>query len=262
MRGIWDKTLGYFMLLRFTKQKYAKDMLDTGAIKFSTPSEWVECAKTPGGRGDIREGTLTAYPVTQKKPSLKSYKGDGDLCFVRDGSYWLVKNQRHMSLPSICFYTIFDRRENPNSSQESHISGKMFTDFTKDYGLSQREVENLPEDDRPAIVMIEKHIEFFKLLEERLSLLGISSNEILASQVNYYDMKAGCIKGYRPLMELFCKDLSYSYQNETRIVIDTKDPEILERLKEPVLIGNLDGVVKVQKWYFESGIRAIVSPNS
>lgn len=260
MVGIWDKPQGYFILIRFTKQKYARAMLHNGSIRFGTPEEWVNAAKEPGGRGDKREGTLGAYSLFTRRPfSLKPYENDGELIHVKDGNYIYVKNRRHMNLPTICFYSVMDYRNDPNASQELIIDGKMFTDFTKN--SSAQIIEQTSEEEEPAVVIIEDHRLFLELLKKKLLQLGVHEDEIIFSEVKYEDMsKGGQISGYRPLMELFCKDVSYSYQREMRIVINTKSHDVLNMLREPIYLGNLDKVITVHDWYFEKGIKVEINP--
>ena len=59
----WKNPNDLILVLRCTTLEFAKDLVNLGQIKFSTPKSWEQYGKQ--GRGDIYEGTL-AYSSNMK----------------------------------------------------------------------------------------------------------------------------------------------------------------------------------------------------
>lgn len=261
MQGIWNEPVSYFMFLRFTSQKYAQAFLTTGSIKFGTPSSWVDYAKQPGKRGDKKEGTLVSVAENESYNIAelnRLYGGDGAIVQHHEEGRILFKNKRHMGLPGFCFYMLKDKIQNDQMTQD--VSGKMFTDFT--LNQTEEEISKLPKGDRPAVILITQHNSFLDRLEAALMDIGVKKDEIFFDQIKYFDMDRGKVEGYKPLLELYCKDLSYSYQTEGRVIVNTTNLKVLKRLKKPIYLGNLSGIAKVNDWYFPNGMQAVVKADT
>ena len=263
MKGIWDESVKYFEFMRFTSQKYAKAFIENGSIRFGTPNEWVAYAKKPGMRGDKKEGTLLSIPENQSYSVAeinRLYGGDGAVIQNHENGKLVFRNKRHMDLPGFCFYLLKNKIEDEAVEMEQHVSGKMFTDFTKEQ--STEDISKLAEEDKPAVIMIYRHDVFLERLERVLFNLGVKKDEIYFSQIKYYEIDNGSISGYRPLMELFCKDEPYSYQEEGRIIVNTKDIKVLKRLRKPISLGNMSDVANLVNWYEPKGIIAEIKRNN
>lgn len=55
----WKNPNDLILVLRCTTLEFAKDLVNLGQIKFSTPKSWEQYGKQ--GRGDIYEGTLIDF---------------------------------------------------------------------------------------------------------------------------------------------------------------------------------------------------------
>ena len=173
-----------------------------------------------------------------------------------EGDKILLKNKRHMQLPGFCFYLLKNTLTPDAKEMQQDISGKMFTDFTND--RSEADISRLPEDEKPAVIMIHQHDIFLDRLEKKLTEIGVKENEIIFDRIKYYDLERGSIEGYVQLTELYCKDNAYSYQEEGRIIINTKDERIKKKFRRPIRIGNLSDVAHINDWYLPEGLSAVI----
>lgn len=98
----WKNPNDLILVLRCTTLEFAKDLVNLGQIKFSTPKSWEQYGKQ--GRGDIYEGTLAYsskfYPSQYEKLIAKY----SNTCTYELPNRILIKNRRDMQLPCICFY--------------------------------------------------------------------------------------------------------------------------------------------------------------
>lgn len=258
------------LVLRCTTLEFAKDLVNLGQIKFSTPKSWEQYGKQ--GRGDIYEGTLAYsskfYPSQYEKLIAKY----SNTCTYELPNRILIKNRRDMQLPCICFYGLktdaFPPPQNEGRNRIStYIDAKYFRDFADN--ASPAEIAALPPKKQPAIAVIKDWAEFVRRLKAKLNSIGVPDECILVSPVQYFDFTPYSTDdswvdlNCTPPKELFVKSKQdFEYQNELRIVIDTDDPTILDLLSNPIEIGNLSDIAAVAEGYHPEGIEVTATFNS
>ena len=241
----WKNPNDLILVLRCTTLEFAKDLVNLGQIKFSTPKSWEQYGKQ--GRGDIYEGTLAYsskfYPSQYEKLIAKY----SNTCTYELPNRILIKNRRDMQLPCICFYGLKTDADN----------------------ASPAEIAALPPKKQPAIAVIKDWAEFVRRLKAKLNSIGVPDECILVSPVQYFDFTPYSTDdswvdlNCTPPKELFVKSKQdFEYQNELRIVIDTDDPTILDLLSNPIEIGNLSDIAAVAEGYHPEGIEVTATFNS
>lgn len=172
----WGNPNDFFMTFRCMKRKYARPFFKNGRIKFSTPASWVEYARQHGtGRGDHFEGsfaTFNSLDLDSAIPLFKKYSRKyPDIVSMTIGSRCYLKRKRDMELPCLCMYYLKNKNFPCPDVEGIHelertIPASYFRDFADN--LPPEAIERLPEDDRPAIVMISDYPEFKRRLIEKL----------------------------------------------------------------------------------------------
>lgn len=266
----WKNPNDLILVLRCTTLEFAKDLVNLGQIKFSTPKSWEQYGKQ--GRGDIYEGTLAYsskfYPSQYEKLIAKY----SNTCTYELPNRILIKNRRDMQLPCICFYGLktdaFPPPQNEGRNRIStYIDAKYFRDFADN--ASPAEIAALPPKKQPAIAVIKDWAEFVRRLKAKLNSIGVPDECILVSPVQYFDFTPYSTDdswvdlNCTPPKELLVKSKQdFEYQNELRIVIDTDDPTILDLLNNPIEIGNLSDIAAVAEGYHPEGIEVTATFNS
>lgn len=64
----WKNPNDLILVLRCTTLEFAKDLVNLGQIKFSTPKSWEQYGKQ--GRGDIYEGKASSYFLPKTELTL------------------------------------------------------------------------------------------------------------------------------------------------------------------------------------------------
>ena len=272
MIGVWNDSVGYLQcFIRLTTRKYAESFVKSGQIFFNTPEAWVKRANEPGGRGDLLEGVLGICPITRIEDSVKMREYFEKYTEVYSNTIdqsLIFRSSRNMHLPSLCFYMFqfsqFSNQENweSGSIHELNIPGQYFKDFAEN--KTKEEIEKMAEPERPSIIIINNAHNFLERVENYLLGIGVKKDEIVFSNVKYVDKNmgrcAGCIDYHVP-MELYYKDISYSQQQEARIVINTDNQTVLEILKNPVNIGSLEDISDKYDEYLPHGLSVQISAN-
>lgn len=272
MQRIWPDSKGYLSFAKLTKRKYAEPLINRGSIYFGTPQQWADAHKKPGGSGDIYEGTLGTYLLSEidKGREMKEYfESFTDVIEVVIGDRVLLKSKRNMNLRAFCFYMLqFDRFSNQDNweSGSKHIvkmSPKLFADFAD--GMTKAEIDKLPEEEKPSMIIIGNGYAFLKRIEDALKAMGVKDEEIFFSEIRYEQISVGSyrhIKNYYVPQELYWKDARYQHQSEGRIVVNTDNPTVLKALEEPLQIGTLDNTIAVRHDdFFENGITVEIVAN-
>ncbi len=263
------KSVDFFLVLRCTTRKYAKDFVEKGAIKFSTPQSWVIYEEKNGkGRGDVLEGTFaccnqldlenmiriaTKYRVLEDKNIEKCCKG-GKTYF---------KRKSVMNLPVFCVYLlkadVFEWPEKAGwHSIHTTIPAKYFRDFVDHQ--TPEEIKCLPLDKQPSVVVIRDFDALKRRIITHLLSLGISEDEILVEPISYYDFNQYGEMGWfdlcqKPPLELAFKDISFSAQSEARFIINTKNESAAEYLRNNIIqLGALSDIAKIAEGYFSEGL--------
>lgn len=170
----WGNPNDFFMTFRCMKRKYARPFFKNGRIKFSTPASWVEYARQHGtGRGDHFEGsfaTFNSLDLDSAIPLFKKYSRKyPDIVSMTIGSRCYLKRKRDMELPCLCMYYLKNKNfPCPDVEGIHELEGTIPASYFRDFAdnLPPEAIERLPEDDRPAIVMISGYPEFKRRLIE------------------------------------------------------------------------------------------------
>lgn len=190
----WGNPDAFSMVLRCTKMRYARTFLNCGQIKFSTPSSWVEYEEKYGdGRGDRLEGTMATFNIwnfENSLPILRKYSHYTDLLKIQNGNRIYLKRRRDMHLPCFCLYylknSMFICPKEPGIQKlKTSIPYSYFRDFADN--MSPEEVQKLPEDERPVLIVIEDYPEFKRRLVHKLIEIGLLDREIIETKVSYFD---------------------------------------------------------------------------
>lgn len=238
----WGNPDAFSMVLRCTKMRYARTFLNCGQIKFSTPSSWVEYEEKYGdGRGDRLEGTMATFNIwdfENSLPILRKYSHYTDLLKIQNGNRIYLKRRRDMHLPCFCLYylknSMFICPKEPGIQKlKTSIPYSYFRDLADN--MSPEEVQKLPEDERPVLIVIEDYPEFKRRLVHKLIEIGLLDREIIETKVSYFDFDQYGEFGWwdfgqKSPMELAVKHIRFKDQNEGRFIINTDNQRILQLL--------------------------------
>lgn len=259
----WGNPDDFMMAFRCTKKEFAESFVNKGAIKFNSPESWVNEASVKGeGRGDRLEGTIAACnhsEIENFSQLYQKYKKYNDLfCTVIDDVAYF-KRKKVMNLPCYCFYILKNSMFTcPNEEGKHRLKTTVPSSYFKDFAnnLEPEQEEKLPESEKPSLVII-KDFELFRTrLKKHLFKLGIMEEEIIEISVAYYDYFQYGRNGWfdlnkEPPFELSVKSMKFIYQNELRFIINTKNIDIKEYLRNNVIeIGSLSDISKIANNYF------------
>ena len=269
----WMNPNDNILRIRLTEMQYAEAFIDLGCIKFSTPESWVKYAKLHGdGRGDAYEGTLAfchlldyeKFLELQQKysPSTILNPNARELTKEIYNQRVLFKDKRSMQLPCFCLYVMRVNSFTPpqkegKQSLKTSIPGNYFKDFADN--KTEVEVSKLPQPEQPALIIIENFEIFLSRLKNKLFSLGLQENEILVSYTSYFDFEKYGQAGWYDFQqkypnELFVKNLRFKDQSEGRIIINTKNPDIMKALSQPIDLGNMSDIAQMVPGYHPEGI--------
>ena len=268
----WVNPFETLFFLRCTSVKYAKDFIEKGSVKFGTPKAWEEAALKSHiiGRGDPYEGTIAFAHSMDIEHILElniKYPNTDRLYY---NNRTLFKRVRSMNLPCFCMYGLnIDQFNTPKQDGwqkvKAEIPASYFFDFVDNKTVE--EVFNLPEEDKPAVIVINNPSEFRKRVENYLISIGCDKNEIMFNYVNYMNFDKYGEDGWFDFSqiepkELFIKSDSFSSQKEVRIVVNTDKKDVLEKLNSPQEIGSMKDIATVLENFFKDGIKVETKVNS
>lgn len=263
----WGNPNNFLASFRCTKTKYAKSFVEKGEIKFSTPQSWVEWELLNGkGRGDKLEGTLAFHNIFDLEKIKEFYEKYGKhpehIPFLVDQRLYL-KRKRSMQLPCFCFFIVKNSLiECPAKPGKQKLTLEIGSEYFRDFAdnLAPKEVDKLPEEEKPAIILVNDYKAFYERLKNKLFDLGLRQNEIIDGIVKYYDYTQHGVSGWMDFsnkspFELLLKDATFEHQSEARIIINTDSEKIKSILSEPIEIGALSGICDYETVYMHEGMR-------
>ena len=262
----WASPNAFSLVLRCAKMKYAQSFLERGQIKLSTPESWVKYEEDHGnGRGDRLEGTLAVchfLDIDSFSYFHSKYSHYNDLIVKRYGNHLYFKRKRDMQLPCFCLYHLpFHEFPCPEKLGKQVLKTSIPPSYFRDFAdnVPMEIIENLPMDERPAIIFIEKYSEFKQRFIKKLTQLGVTHNEIIETNIYYRDFYShGNLSrwdsGQTSPLELAIKHIRFKDQNELRFIINTNNPTVLELLKKPIEIGSLEDICALQNVYLYNGM--------
>lgn len=273
--GEWAKPDNFFAIFRLTELRYANEFIENGTIKFNTPQSWIDYYNKFGaGRGDQYEGTLAfcniddvnRYFELRDKYSSKNVMNNKSRQISYDfaGNRILFKDKRALGLPCFCFYTLKHRIFScsdllGDQKITAEIPPSYFRDFSNN--LTQEENSKLDKDQQQAIIFIKDYEKFKSRMFKALITLGFEEKEIIINHVVYYDYnKYGKNSwldfGKNYPEELFIKEKYFIDQSETRIVINSKKKDLVEKLiMNTINIGNMMDIAEVTDKYLYDGMK-------
>lgn len=247
--------------MRCTSVKHAKDFMEKGQIKFSTPRDWEQYAIK--GRGDVYEGTKAFASMYDLEHILELDAKYPDTERITYKDRTLFKYSRSMGLPCLCMYglnigSFTTPTKEGKRRVETKIPAAYFDDFVDH--KSKAEIDAMKEEDKPAIFIINNFQEFRKYLVDKLVSIGCKKNEIEISCIRYCDYEKYGKNGWMEFTcpqpnELFIKSDRFANQNELRIVINTDNKAVMDILKQPIELGNMEEIAVLSEKYYEEGIR-------
>ena len=271
----WANPNNFTAVFRLTNLKYAEAFLDKGSIKFNTPQSWIDYSRKYGdGRGDGLEGTLaycSRYDIEHIKDFNEKYcstnvlnSKNRPILHVNEGRRIYFKDKRSLELPCFCIYimkhSLFPCPESPGHHKiTAEISSSYFRDFS-DNSLPE-DVEALPLEDQPALIIISNFQEFQNRLYAALKNLGLDDTEIILGTVAYYDFEEFGPNGWRDFgqkypYELLAKNIRFANQSEARIIINTVKKDVIKRLYDaPLELGSMNDIAQVHKGYLHGGVQ-------
>lgn len=261
----WENPNVLFGVIRCTNVKYARNFMEKGQIKFSTPREWESYAIK--GRGDVYEGTKAfacIYDIENVKKLCNRCEGTEQV--IHDNRI-IFKYTRSMKLPCLCMYKLnIGNFSVPDREGWQNVHKNIPATYFKDFAdhKSRAEISAMPEEERPAIYVINNFPEFKKRLIDRMLLAGCKEKEIEIAYVSYCDFeKYEYMEIDRPQpKELFVKSKRFANQNELRIIINTDNKELLKTLESPIELGNMEDIASISENYFDEGFEFIQAVNA
>ncbi len=279
--GEWINPEDFTAAFRLTTVKHANEFIDKGIVKFNTPQSWADYYKEHGaGRGDAYEGVIAfcgLFDVERIIELKREYESSILLNAKRRPiitnafkNRLLFKDKRSLQLPCFCLYimknSLFDAPDSAGKHRASAIiPATYFRDFS-DNALPA-DVEKLPAEDQPALIVISNFEEFKARLYKALNGLGVENNEILLGRVGYFDFEKygsdGWIDfGQKYPQELLVKNMRFKDQSEARVIINTRRSDTIKRLHDNVLeLGNMSDIAQVSNSYLYKGIRVEATLN-
>lgn len=252
--------------LRCAEKQYNDAFVKRGCIKFGLPQKWVDDGKKYGpGRGDVFEGTFATCNIfdienTLKLCSVYKIPNSDTTCEVISNRVYF-KRKQSLNLPVFCLYgiryDIFDITERTGwQTVKGTIPAEYFISFSN---IAEGKNE-LPIEHQPSVVVIRDLDEFKRRLFSKLRSIGVADDEIIASVILYYDFNCFGPNGWieinkEPPLELTVKDKSFEKQSEIRFIINSKNAEIMEYLRNNTIdIGSLEDIAQNIDGYFKQGI--------
>ncbi|KKX99936.1 hypothetical protein VN21_16940 [Paraclostridium benzoelyticum] len=248
-------------LFRCTERQYAESFCEKGNMKFNTPGYWIELEKEEGkGRGDLLEG-VCASVHKEDIPMLAQLKDIREnICGETIDNITYLRSKDILELPSYCFFGL-DVKDFSDVKGDKYGQNKYQTTVIQQYfkdfsdNTTKEVAKELPMHKQPVLVMINNPNKFFERLINYLIELGLKREEILINPVEYIDKSKGfySLKELYP-GELFLKDSSFEYQREVRVVINTKNKEILSKLSSNnniINIGDLSDIANIEEFYYD-----------
>ena len=263
------------VIFKMMERKWIEKLYSHGELRFSAPEKWVQCEKENGrGQGDKYEGVFAIDVIGEDREEEFRKRYKKNLLVTEEGGKKFYQLRKTLGWPTYCFYSLADQHfccesEINNAGVynfRTEITGYYFQDFAR--GRTAEEINLLPEDERPALLVIlgYDNIRLFvnKVRKALFKKYGITNSEFLFDQV-VYDYSRECDKSYTsireyPPKELFYKGKEFEYQREGRFVINSKKYWISDCHSQylDIEIGSMESYAKVVHEYTPEGLNFLV----
>lgn len=264
--GIIMEQLRTLALFRCTEKQYAQSFCTTGNMKFNTPQYWIDLEKKEGkGRGDLMEGVCASSNMFDINTLLRCQTLRQNIYPETIKGITYFRSKDILNLPCYCLFGLnntafenefFDRRGVKYHS--SIVAKQYFQDFSNN--STDESAKVLSDDRKPVLIMIMNPSKFVERVINYFESIGVKREEILISPVEYMDKNIPFVSIKKFPYELFLKDKSFSYQSEIRIIINTKDRNVLKELADKnniVNIGDLQDITHIEEFYYKDMAMAI-----
>lgn len=188
---------------------------------------------------------------------MKSFRNNTITEVYNNLIYWRSIDVLH--IPCYCFFGLnsymFKGQEVDESGgiySPTLVVKRYFDDFSDN--LTELVIENTSFDDQPVLLMITNPHDFFSKLRKYFIKLGFKENEIIINPIKYINKNSSHIIHDIFPNELFYKDQYFDYQNEIRIILNSVNTNLLDRLKNNnniIEIGNLKNITSIEEFYFK-----------
>ena len=246
------------MLFKCTIRKYAEDMLD-GNLFFNMPEKWIEIEEISQnkGQGDSLEGTFLTTDENDNSTFISNLKLSDDIEHFKKNNKLFFRRKSVKKLFCYCLYGLNDNSFVEKSEDRfgnvnfcSRIDKNYFSGFSD---VKEEEYFKIQEGERPAVVFISNPHEFFERIRNALVELGVKREDVIVSPVEYVDRNNNSIALLPYPHELLLKDISFKNQSEIRIIINSEDKSIIQKIKENnqiINIGNINDIASIYDFYF------------
>jgi hypothetical protein len=212
------KEVSFTGIIKTILRKYAQSFIDDGTIMFNDANAWIEMEIKYGkGQGDRFEGAYAACELKDWREvygNLKLYY-DPMMQIVDSMAYFAKKS--NLFKPAFCFFLLKnDIFEIMPYAGVQNVTGVISKEYFKDFakGKSADEVENLDNDDKPSVIVIENYDEFVLRIKRSLKEIGVDEDSIKEYFVEYENKHIPFHITGEPIGFLKFKDTSFSHQME------------------------------------------------
>lgn len=234
-----DNSFCSLLFMKIIEAKYKNSFKD-GEIHFSTPKSWIDYQNN--GRGDRFEGTYANPMKYSKKVKTKlalfddSYKEEG----LDNENRIYLKRKSSVEKYCFCFYNLNDslfeeesiKRNVTEKSYETDVAAYIKENFFVDF------CDNM--DSKYTVFLLDPE-KFHNKLINSIEKLQVKRKNILSQDIKYVDLRKR-FEIKKNENELFFKDFLFSHQNEHRVIINSIDKEILNKLK------SMNGNIKIDRF--------------
>ncbi|MCF8010757.1 MAG: hypothetical protein K9L17_05590 [Clostridiales bacterium] len=232
----WAQPDKLYAIFRCTNAKHADDLVNKGTIMFNNARAWADIEKKKGkGQGDLYEGVFAACHPSDVDSVTFYNKKYNDVECVSNGKLLYFRRKSVMQMPAFCFFllkqSLFDcSGKEGKHTLSTYIPGTFFQEFAD--GLSA------DEEKQPSLVLIHDMEEFVKMIKRKLISMGVNESDVLVRCVQYLNKHIPFYNSAGSPEELFLKDKSFSYQAEGRILVNTTNKLLIDKLvRNPINIG-------------------------
>lgn len=224
----WGNPNDILNVIKVTPTKYAENFIKKGTIKFSRPKDWR--FNSNDAIGDPYEGAVARcdkWDVSMLSDFWCDYPNDRYERYCNNEMCFIYSN-RTQNLPCFCMFGVF-----VDSLQFSQNNSGQ--DLVTECNLSKF----LDDSKKMSIIFINNFQKFREKLISALKSFGFIDSEILIARERYFDYEQydrDGIKGFIEIpqgnipTELICKSKKYEYQKELRIIINSDNSQLTEKL--------------------------------
>lgn len=236
-KQVLDFDFSTHVLFRCTTREYALEF-QSGRIFFNTPEKWIKDEEVNGkGRGDFLEGTCLSCKKDDNSSFIVEIKDDVNLTYFDYGDYTYFRKKGIENLYCLGFYGLnsnsFNEKIIENDGRVHYVSRiieNYFTSFSKN--ITKDSYELMDYNKQPVVMFINNPHGLFEKIRDFFRRFGILKQDIIISPVEYLNKNDINLSLLPYPKELLLKDTFFSNQNELRIIINSRNEEMIKYMKE------------------------------